>query len=69
MTTFGITAALPAQDLGRAKSFYTDEVGLQVVESHFLAADDGRGDLTVGDSVNQLFVYPAWVGPASLKPL
>ena len=55
----GITAALPAQDLARAKAFYIDKVGLQAVESAFLEASDGRVGLTVGDGVNQLFVYPA----------
>jgi catechol 2,3-dioxygenase-like lactoylglutathione lyase family enzyme len=57
--TSGITAAVPAQDLGRAKAFYTEKVGLQVVESGFLEATDGRVGLTVGDGLNQLFVYPA----------
>jgi catechol 2,3-dioxygenase-like lactoylglutathione lyase family enzyme len=59
MKTSGITAALPAQDLARAKSFYTDKVGLEAVEAHFLEANDGRVGLTVGDGVNQFFVYPA----------
>jgi predicted enzyme related to lactoylglutathione lyase len=59
--TSGITAALPAQDLVRAKAFYTEKVGLQAVESKFLEATDGRVGLAVGDGVNQLFVYPAWV--------
>jgi predicted enzyme related to lactoylglutathione lyase len=59
MKTSGITAALPAQDLDRAKTFYNDKVGLQAVESHFLQASDGRVGLTVGDGVNQLFLYPA----------
>ena len=59
MKTSGITAALPAQDLGRAKAFYTEKVGLQAVESHFLEATNGRLGLTVGDGVNQFFVYPA----------
>ena len=59
MKTSGITAALPAQDPGRAKAFYVERVGLQAVESHFLEASDGRVGLTVGDGVNQLFVYPA----------
>ena len=59
MKTSGITAALPAQDLGRAKAFYIEKVGLQAVESHFLEASDGQVGLTVGDGVNQLFVYPA----------
>ncbi len=59
MKMSGITAALPAQDLGRAKAFYIEKVGLQAVESHFLEASDGRVGLTVGDGVNQLFGYPA----------
>jgi hypothetical protein len=59
MKTSGITAALPAQDLGRAKAFYIEKVGLQAVESHFLEASDGRVGLTVGDGVNQLVLYPA----------
>jgi hypothetical protein len=59
MKTSGITAALPAQDLRRAKTFYSDKVGLQAIESHFLEASDGRVGITVGDGVNQLFVYPA----------
>jgi predicted enzyme related to lactoylglutathione lyase len=57
--TTGITAALPAQDVGRAKAFYGDKVGLQAVESESLKASDGRVGLTVGDGVNQLFIYPA----------
>ena len=61
MKTSGITAALPAQDLGRAKAFYGEKVGLQALESHFLEARDGQVGLTVGDGVNQLFVYPARV--------
>ena len=59
MKTSGITAALPARDLRRAKTFYNDKVGLPAVESHFLEATDGRVGLIVGDGVNQLFVYPA----------
>jgi len=59
MKTSGITAALPAQDLARAKAFYIEKVGLRAVESGFLKANDGRLGLTVGDGVNQLFVYPA----------
>jgi predicted enzyme related to lactoylglutathione lyase len=59
MMTSGITAALPAQDLGRAKAFYTEKVGLQALESDFLQARDGQVGLTVGDGVSQLFVYPA----------
>lgn len=42
MRTSGITAALPAQDLIRAKAFYTEKVGLEAVESEFLEATDGR---------------------------
>ena len=59
MKTSGITATLPAQDLGRAKEFYVEKVGLRAVESNFLQASDGRVGLTVGDGVSQLFVYPA----------
>ncbi len=59
MMTSGITAALPAQDLSRAKSFSIERVGLHAVESHFLEASDGRVSLTVGDGVNQLVIYPA----------
>ena len=59
MKMSGITAALPAQDIGRAKAFYGEKVGLQALESHILRARDGQVGLTVGDGVNQLFVYPA----------
>ena len=59
MKTSGITAARPAQDLGRAKAFYVEKVGLQALESRSLEARDGQVGLTVGDGVNQLFVYPA----------
>jgi predicted enzyme related to lactoylglutathione lyase len=59
MKTSGITAALPARDLGRAKAFYVEKVGLQALESPFLKARDGQVGLTVGDGVSQLFVYPA----------
>src|SRR6202042_105720 len=61
METSGITAALPAQDVGRAKAFYVDKVGLQALESGFLKARDGQVGLTVGDGASQLFVYPARV--------
>jgi len=61
MKTSGITAALPAQDLGRAKAFYGEKVGLQALESGFLTAADGQMGLTVGDGVSRLFVYPARV--------
>jgi len=57
--TSGITAALPAQDMARAKAFYIDKVGLQALESGLLEANDGRVGLTVGDETNRLFVYPA----------
>jgi hypothetical protein len=57
--TSGITAALPAQDMARARAFYIDKVGLQALESGFLEANDERVGLTVGDGVNRLFVYPA----------
>ena len=53
MKTFGITAALPAQDLGRAKAFYVEKVGLQALESDFLKARDGQVGLTVGDGVSR----------------
>jgi catechol 2,3-dioxygenase-like lactoylglutathione lyase family enzyme len=59
MRTSGITAALPAQDLDRAKAFYVEKVGLQALQSHFLEARDGQVGLAVGDGVSQLFVYPA----------
>jgi predicted enzyme related to lactoylglutathione lyase len=59
MKTSGITAALPAQDLNRAKSFYIEKVGLQALESRLLEARDGQLGLTVGDGTNRLFVYPA----------
>jgi hypothetical protein len=59
MKTSGITAALPAQDLGRARAFCVEKVGLQVLESGFLKARDGQVGHTVGDGVSQLFVYPA----------
>lgn len=59
MKTSGITAALPAQDLNRAKSFYIEKVGLQALESRSLEARDGQLGLTVGDGTNRLFVYPA----------
>jgi predicted enzyme related to lactoylglutathione lyase len=59
MNTSGITAALPARDLGRAKAFYVEKVGLQALESHFLEARNGQVGLLVGDGVRQLFVYPA----------
>ena len=61
METSGITAALPAQDLGRAKAFYVEKVGLQALESGFLRARDGQVGLAVGDGASQLFVYPARV--------
>ena len=59
MKTSGITAALPAQDLGRAKAFYSEKVGLPAGESKSLEARDGRVGLDVGDDVNRLFLYPA----------
>jgi hypothetical protein len=57
--TSGITAALPARDVHRAKNFYIEKVGLQALESDLLEARDGQVGLTVGDGTNQLFVYPA----------
>jgi hypothetical protein len=59
MKTSGITAALPAQDLSRAKAFYLEKVGLQAIESHFLVASDGQVGLTIGEGVNQFVIYPA----------
>jgi predicted enzyme related to lactoylglutathione lyase len=59
MKTSAITAALPAQDLDRAKNFYVEKVGLQALESRFLEASDGQVGLTVGDGANRFFVYPA----------
>ena len=59
MNTAGITAALPAQNLNRAKNFYVGKVGLQALESRFLEASDGQVGLSVGDGANRLFVYPA----------
>jgi predicted enzyme related to lactoylglutathione lyase len=59
MKTAGITAALPAQDLDRAKNFYVEKVGLQAPESRFLEASDGQVGLSVGDGANRFFVYPA----------
>lgn len=64
MKTFGITAALPAQDLDRAKNFYTEKVGLNALESRSLEASDGQLGLTVGDGTNRLFVYPAQARPS-----
>jgi len=61
MKTSGITAALPAQDVGRAEAFYVEKVGLQALESQFLKARDGQVGLVVGDGVNRLFAYPARV--------
>jgi predicted enzyme related to lactoylglutathione lyase len=58
METSGIRAALPAQDLSRAKAFYVDKVGLQAGET-YLDASDGRVGITVGDGVNQIVIYPA----------
>jgi predicted enzyme related to lactoylglutathione lyase len=59
MRTSGITAALPAQDLARAKAFYLEKVGLELVQSNFLNASDGRVGLTLGAAGNQFVVYPA----------
>jgi predicted enzyme related to lactoylglutathione lyase len=61
MKTSGITAALPAQSVGRAKAFYVEKVGLQALESPFLEAADGQVGLTVGDGGSRLFLYPARV--------
>ena len=57
----GITEVPPPQDLGRAKAFYAEKVGLQALEFRFLGTSDGQVGLAVEDGVNQLFVYPAQV--------
>jgi predicted enzyme related to lactoylglutathione lyase len=54
-----ITAALPAQNLSRAKSFYVEKVGLEALESRFLEASDGQVGLSVGEGAARFFVYPA----------
>ena len=59
MNTAGITAALPAQNLKRAKNFYVEKVGLEALEPRFLEASDGQVGISVGDGGNRLFVYPA----------
>jgi|ERR1700677_317797 catechol 2,3-dioxygenase-like lactoylglutathione lyase family enzyme len=59
MKTSGITVALPAADLNRAKAFYVEKVGLQVVQSDFLNASDGRLGVMLGEGANQLALYPA----------
>jgi hypothetical protein len=59
MKTSGIAATLPAQDLSRARAVYLEMVGLEAVEPPFLNASDVRVGLTIGDGVNQLFIYPA----------
>ena len=46
---------------GPSQGLLREKVGLQAVESRFLQASDGRVGLTVGDGVNQLYVYPAGV--------
>ena len=58
MNVSGIAAALPAQDLSRAEAFYLENVGLEAVQSSFLNASDGRGGVVVGDTVNQIVLYP-----------
>ena len=59
MKTSGITAALPAQDLGRAKAFYVEKSGTSGTRVRLLQARDGQVSLTIGDGASQLFVYPA----------
>ena len=49
------TGPAPSQSVLRRES------GLQALEAQFLAARDGQVGFTVGDGVNQLFVYPARV--------
>ena len=57
----GIVAALPASDVGRARAFYVEKVGLEALESNSLEARDGRVGFTVGEGGNVFFVYPARV--------
>jgi quinol monooxygenase YgiN/predicted enzyme related to lactoylglutathione lyase len=57
--TSAITATLPAADLGRARAFYIEKVGLQTADAGYLNASDGRLGLAIGDGVNQLVIYPA----------
>ena len=59
MNVSGIPAALPARDLSRAEAFYFVKVGLEAVESSFLNASDGPVGVVVGDTVNQIVLYPA----------
>jgi hypothetical protein len=42
MKTSEITAALPAQYLGRAKAFYVEKVGLQALEFFFSRQEMGN---------------------------
>jgi hypothetical protein len=42
MKTSGITAALPAQDLGRAKAFYVEKVGFRHSSPTFSRHEMGR---------------------------
>jgi predicted enzyme related to lactoylglutathione lyase len=58
MKTSGITAALPAQNVGRAKAFYAEKVGLQALESHFLEARDRQVSLKDSEG-NLVGVVPA----------
>jgi catechol 2,3-dioxygenase-like lactoylglutathione lyase family enzyme len=59
MNLSGISVALPAQDLSRAKDFYVEKVGFQPVESQFLNASDGRVGVMIGDGASRLVIYPA----------
>ncbi len=59
MNVSGIPAALAARDLSRAEAFYFEKLGLEAVESSFLNASDGPVGAVVGDTVNQIVLYPA----------
>ena len=61
MKTSGITATLPAQEMGRAKAFYIEKVDFSQSSPTFLWLVMGRWASQVGDGVNQLVVYPAQV--------
>jgi hypothetical protein len=59
MKTSGITAALPGQDLSRARQFYLEKVGLQAVQCQFLnAAMGGWVSLSEMLSISLFFIPP-----------
>jgi catechol 2,3-dioxygenase-like lactoylglutathione lyase family enzyme len=51
MDVASITAVLPAEDLARARTFYTQKVGL--------TATDGMAGVTIGTETTRLFLYPS----------